>query len=254
MPHTRFKLGKHAPKFHAKTLFFHKYFVAVPPAPKVSYYDLRLRQSDWGMLGNDAVGDCAIAAPCHQIILSNSYTRATKNPTLNDTFRMYSDVSGYDPSQTDTNGNNSTDVGCAMTDVWDYLMKKGVILGWVSVNWNNLEHVRAAINIFGGLQRGVQLPQSAMDQYNSNQNWDVVADDGGILGGHAIFDTGYHPNPLFPTVTWGRALMKTLPWDLKYTDELYALIFKSWLTVKSQMSPSHLNFTALQNDLQAIQQ
>jgi len=253
----RLMLGKLPRKYHEKTLFFHKYFVAVPPAPPVSYYDLRLRQDAWGMLGNDQVGDCAIAAPCHQVILSNSYTQASANPTTATAYNMYSAVSGYDPSQTDVNGNNPTDVGCALTDVWDYLMRQGIILGWVAIDWNNLEHVRAALNIFGGLQRGVQLPQSAMDQFNSGQPWSVVANDGGILGGHAIFDTGYRePAAVAPyrTVTWAQCIPKTPGWDAKYTDELYALIFKSWLSLKSQMSPSHLNFTALQNDLQAMQQ
>lgn len=248
------KLGKRAVKYHPKTLFFRNYFVAVPPPPPVSYYDLRLRKSEWGMLGNDQVGDCAIAAPCHQVILSNSYTQDSANPQLADAMRMYSAVSGYDPSQTDANGNNPTDSGCAMTDVWDYLMKQGIIEGWVAIDHTDFDHVRAAINLFGGLQRGVQLPQSAMTQFNSGQNFDVVASDGGILGGHAIFDTGYRPDPLFPTVTWGTTVMKTPAWDLKYTDELYALIFKSWISSKSLLSPSHLNFAALQNDLQAMQQ
>jgi hypothetical protein len=246
-------LGKRAPKWHAKTLFFHNYFVAVPPPPPVCYYDLRVRQSDIGMLGNDTIGDCAIAAPIHQHNLSNSYTNASTNLGLADAIRMYGAVSGYDPAQTDASGNNPTDVGCALTDVWDYLMKSGIILGWVAIDWTNIPHVRSAINIFGGLQRGVRLPQSAMDQYNSGQIWDVVQNDGGIVGGHAIYDNGYRPDPLFPTDTWGRTVMKTPAWDQKYTDELYALIFKSWLTLKSQMSPSHLNFTALQNDLQALQ-
>src|ERR1700722_16425622 len=120
-------LGKLAPKKHDKTLFFKHYFVAVPPPPPVCYYDLRVRQSDIGMLGNDAVGDCAIAAPIHQHNLANSYTNASTNLTLADAMRMYRAVSGYDPAQTDVNGNNPTDVGCAYTDVFDYLMKLGII-------------------------------------------------------------------------------------------------------------------------------
>lgn len=256
--------GKLAPKYHAKTLFFKNYYVAVPPPPTVSYYDLRLRSDSWGMFGNgpdtyqgqpfSGCGCCAGAAPYHQVELSTSYTQDVPTPTINDVIALYEAVGGYDPSQTQQDGSNPTDNGMALTDVWDYLMKKRLILGWVAIDWTNFAHVTAALNIFGGLQRGVQFPQSAMDQFNSGQNFDVVAHDGGIVGGHALFDTGYRPDPLFPTVTWARRVVKTPAWDLKYTDELYALIFKSWLSNKTQMSPSHLNFSALNNDLQALQQ
>ena len=95
MGNFRYKLGKRAPKLHAKTLFFKNYHVAVPPPPSVCYYDKRLRQSDWLMLGNDNVGDCAIAAPAHQAILENSYTRLISNPTLDDVMATYSAISGY---------------------------------------------------------------------------------------------------------------------------------------------------------------
>jgi hypothetical protein len=247
---TRFKLGKHAPKFHAKTLFYRNYHVAVPPAPLVCYYNLRLRQSAWGMYGNDQLGDCAIADPAHQILLETSYTRKMPNPTDAEVLAAYSAVSGY-------NGDPSTDNGCAMTDVWNYWSTTGIagdkIAGWVQIDPTNLEHVRQAIFAFGGVHVGVQLPNSAMDQFNAGQDWKVVADDGGIAGGHAIYVPGYVPGYICP-VTWGRAIRASLAWLARYCDEMYATVSLDWLTTQTGLSPSHIDLATLKQDLLAVQE
>jgi hypothetical protein len=245
-------LGKHAPKFHPRTLFYHNYHVAVPPPPPVSYYYKRLRQSDWLMLGNDNAGDCAIAAPAHQAFLSTSYTRAITNPTLDDVIKAYSAISGYDPAT------GANDNGCAMTDVWNYVSTTGIgqykIAGWVQIDPTNLTHVRQAIHAFGGVQIGVQLPNSAMDQFNAGQDWTVVQNDGGIAGGHAIYGCGYPDGNNIAVVSWGRALMASLPWLAKYCDEMYAIVSLDFIYTQSGLSPSHLNIDALKQDLLALQQ
>lgn len=248
----KLKLGKLAPKQHERTLFFRNYHVAVPPAPPECYYNLRLHPSDWKMMGNDSVGDCAIAAPAHQAFLSNSYTDAIANPTLDDVLNAYSAVSGY------VRGDESTDNGCAMTDVWNYTSTVGIgqykIAGWVQIDHTNLEHVRQAIYVFGGIQIGVQLPNSAMDQFNADEDWTVVANDGGIAGGHAIYGCGYPPTgDSIAIVSWGRALHASLDWLARYVDEMYAIVSLDWLA-KSGVSPSHLNLAALKQDLLSLQQ
>ena len=245
------KLGKHAPKWHPKTLFYHNYHVAVPPPPSVSYYYKRLHTNAWDMLGNDVVGDCTFADAGHQIMLNNSYTGRGPNPTLADILKGYSVVSGYDP----TTGQN--DNGCAITDVMNYRSIFGIggdkIAAWVQIDPTNLEHVRQAIHVLGGVQIGVQLPNSAMDQFNAGKDWTVVQNDGGIAGGHDIFGCGYLGNWI-AIVSWGRALLASLPWLAKYCDEMYATVSTDWLAMRTGLSPSHLNLDALKQDLLALQQ
>ena len=248
----RLKLGKHAPKFHPRTLFYHNYHVSVPPPPSVSYYYKRLLRDSWQMLGNDTVGDCTFADAGHQIMLNNSYTGKGPNPSLDDIIKGYSAVSGYDQTA------GSNDNGCAITDVMNYRNTVGIggdkISAWVQIDPTNLEHVRQAIHVFGGVQIGVQLPNSAMDQFNSNQDWTVVANDGGIAGGHDIFGCGYPDGNSLAIISWGRALLASLPWIAKYCDEMYATVSMDWLDMRSGLSPSHLNLDALKQDLLALQQ
>jgi len=245
------RLGKHAPKIHPRTLFYHNYHVAVPPPPPVSYYYKRLHTNSWGMLGNDNVGDCTFADAGHQIMLNNSYTGRGPNPTLADILKGYSAVSGYDP-RTGANDN-----GCAITDVMDYRNTVGIggdkIAAWVQIDPTNLQHVRQAIHAFGGVQIGVQLPNSALDQFNSNKDWTVVANDGGIAGGHDIFGCGYPDDKNIAIVSWGRALFASVEWLKKYCDEMYATVSLDWISTQAGLSPSHLNLDALKQDLLALQ-
>jgi hypothetical protein len=243
-------LGKAPKKWHAKTLFYRNYHVAVPPAPSVCYYDKRIRQSDWQMYLNDNIGCCAVADPAHEILLHTSYTRQVANPTDNDVLNAYEKISGYVP------GDASTDSGCAMTDVWNYWSMTGIagdkIAGWVEIDVKNADHVKQAIFAFGGIHLGVQLPNSALDQFNAGQPWTVLPDDGGLAGGHAVYVPGYRQGDWICPVTWGKAIEASWEWMLKYADEAYATVSLDWLS-NIGLSPSHLNLDALKQDLLALQ-
>lgn len=245
-------LGKDPKKWHRKTLFFHNYHVAVPPPPKVCYYDLRIRQNNWLMYLNDNIGCCAVADPAHQILLETSYTQQIANPTDAEVLKAYSAISGYNPVD------GSNDNGCAMTDVFDYWSTVGIagdkIAGWVQIDTNNALHLQQAIYAFGGIHLGVQLPNSAMDQFNAGQDWTAVSNDGGIAGGHAIYVPGYLQQDWICPVTWGKAIRASWQWLLRYADEAYATVSTDWLEKGNNLSPSHLNLDALKQDLLALQQ
>lgn len=246
------KLGKKRPKFHPKTMFFRHYFVAVPPAPAVCYFNKRLGQNAWNMYLNDSLGCCAIADPAHHVLLETSYTGKVANPTDAEVLTAYEAVGGYIP------GNPGTDNGCAMTDVFNYWSTTGIagskIAGWVQIDPKNVAHVQQAIYAFGGVHMGVQLPNSAMDQFNAGQPWTVLANDGGVAGGHAVYVPGYLGSDWICPVTWGQNIQASWAWMLQYCDEMYATISLDWLSTQAGLSPSHLNLAALQNDLQALQQ
>src|SRR2546430_10990929 len=60
----------------------------------------------------------------------------------------------------------------------------------------------------------------SMDQFNAGQPWDVVADDGGIDGGHAVALVGYDPDAWY-VLTWGRVQKVTRAWFAKYVEEAW---------------------------------
>jgi hypothetical protein len=79
--------------------------------------------------------------------------------------------------------------------------------------------------------------------------WDVVADDGGIDGGHCVFVAGYDAGT-FTFISWGQVFKMTRAFWQKYVDEAHALLLATW--VKNNMTPSGFNLAQLQADLAAI--
>jgi hypothetical protein len=249
----RFKLGKLAPKGNYRALKLRNYLhSAAPVIPAAKAWDAAFKA--WPMDGNDTISDCTTAAMAHMVMLWTAYTGTMVRPTLAQVIAVYSAITGYDPTQTDPNGNNPTDTGAALTDVLEYWRTKGIaghkIDGYAQVDPTNLKEVKQAIYLFGGVDTGVQLPQSAEDQTQNGQPWTVVAQDGGILGGHSVPAFDY--TAAGGTVaTWGQRQDFTWNWWLKYVDECYVPLSLDWL-YKTGVSPSFLNLAALRTDLAAL--
>jgi hypothetical protein len=243
------KLGKLAPKHNPKTLDFASYLLpkSIAPPPTKAYWEYKVPPA-WNMYGNDTCGDCTCAAAAHLLMNWTAHTSSMVAPALEEVMGMYSAISGYDPVS------GANDNGAAITDVLDYLQKTGLsghkIDGWAQIDHTNLDHVRMAIYLFGGINIGVQLPMSAMDQNNAHATWDVLPDDGGIDGGHSIPNFGYGATGT-TAVTWGALQPMTWEWFKKYCDEAYVLLSLDWLAT-SGLAPSHLDVVSLRADLQEL--
>jgi hypothetical protein len=245
------KLGKLAPKHNAKTLQFSKYLLpsALPPPPSKAYYEYRVPASAWGLLGNDQYGDCTCAGPGHEIMNRTAHSGTMATITEADALTMYAAICpGFDPT-TDANDN-----GAAITDALNYLLTTGLaghkINGWAAIDNTNILSIKQGIYLFGSVNIGVQLPNSAMTQTQAGQSWDVVADDGGIDGGHCVPLMGYGAAGC-TCVTWGQLQQMSWPWFLKYCDEAYAEIALDWLNANGE-APNSLNIDALTADLNAL--
>jgi len=247
------KLGKLSPKYHAKTLSFAAYLKAdAPPLPPEKVFrEYKIPSDAWGMFANDAVGDCTCAAIAHYVMLATAHTGRLVIPEVADVLAMYSAISGYVP------GDDSTDVGAAITDALNYWQTVGLaghkILGWIQINHANPVRRHQGIYIFGGNDVGVQLPAEAQLQFTAGETWDVWADDdGGILGGHCILEAGYGSEGS-DFVTWGKGDQKaTDRWSNLYLDEAYCVITEDWLNEASGLAPNMLDLDALTKDLQAL--
>lgn len=249
--HPRYKLGRRAPHPAARAprVKLAPFLTGpVPTAPPI--VDWLSRVTDWPTYLNDELGDCTIAAAGHMIEAWTAYGQGhTVEITDQDVLAAYEAVSGYRPGQPDT------DQGAVMQDVLSYWRKVGIgghkILAFVQVDHTKPSEVDAALNLFGHLYVGVDFPASAMDQFDAGQPWDVVRNDGGIEGGHAV-DLGYEENGTHLTaVTWGQPQKLTLEWWAKYVEECWAAITPEWLDANGR-SPAGLDLYGLGEAVAAL--
>ena len=245
------KLGKLPVRHDRRTLQLAKYLdlKALPPIPGKCDWTTK-GNPDWGIMQNDAIGDCAFAATGHAVQLWTA--NAAKEITIPDKaiVKAYSAVTGYTPKDP------STDQGANMLDVLNYWRKTGIgghkINVYVQVDPTNAAHVRAAAYLFGGIYTGLALPLSAQSQ----GGWEVPHGGAkgkgapGSWGGHAVW-TGTYWSSGLDCVTWGK--LQGMSWQFwaAYCDECYAVLSLDWAKVGTQ-SPNGFDWSALQADLQAV--
>ncbi len=220
--------------------------LAAPVAPPIS--DWMTKVTQWPMYDNDRYGCCVWATIGHQIQALSAYGLGTIiTVTDDDVIKGYEDVTGFDPKKP------STDQGTVVQDALGYWRKTGIaghkILAFAQVNHRNRAECEAAANVFGNLHVGINFPNSAMDQFNRGMTWDVVYNDGGIDGGHAIMIGAYnHANKLWDPVTWARRIHMTQAfWD-RYVDEAWVVVAPEWLDATGH-SPEGVDLYGLGQDL-----
>lgn len=194
---------------------------AVPP-DAVDNYSL---VTVWGMLLNDQLGDCTCAGNGHiceqQTALGlGKETEVTDNETLT----MYEAVGHYVP------GNPSTDNGATVQSALSYLRKTGVagfkLAAFAEVDVTNHQEVKQAAFEFGALSIGINLPDSAMNQFNAGQPWTVV-EGSAIDGGHCVIVVGYDADWVY-VVTWGAVQKMSWGFWETYVEEAWAVISRDW--------------------------
>jgi hypothetical protein len=247
-PNVRFKLGKKAVRHDPRTLQFKSYLTPTLPPPPVSI-DWTGKVTDWQMLGNDTVGDCTCAGAGHLEMAWSSYAAPTEAPpTTEQILAAYSAITGYTPS------NPNSDTGADCLTVLNYWRGPKIaghgIKSYTQVSPNNINEVKTAIALFGGVYIGVQLPDNAMDQFNAGQPWSDTSDQN-IEGGHCIVLVGYDEN-YFTAITWGTKQLISPAWFTAYTDEAYAVISPQWVEAGGVNTPTGFNLTQLEADLKAL--
>jgi hypothetical protein len=221
----------------------------VPPNPAL--VDWLSKVPAWPMYGNDRYGDCVWAMIGHLIEAFTTYsTGRTVEVSEQVLLDAYSAVTGFNPNDP------STDQGTVIQDALGYWQKTGIaghkILAYAEVDVRNQSNVDAAINVFGALCLGVNLPNSAMDQFNAGQPWTLVRPDGGIDGGHAV-PVGYYSHPAGRTkvVTWARVQDVADAWWAKYVEEAWVVVAPEWLDATGH-NPEGIDLYGLGEDFAAL--
>lgn len=246
----RYKLGRLPYKPHPKTLRLAKYLTGELPEPaRKVFREYKVPDQAKRMFGNDTVGDCTCAAMANLIVLTTCHTGQVVIPSRDEVIAMYAAVSGYDAAT------GANDNGAAMTDVLDSMQKTGLaghkILGWAAIDPSNLRQRRIACDLFGCTYVGVNLPQSAEEQFARREPWEVAADSP-ILGGHAILRAGYGAAG-DDYVSWARWDQKaSAAWSAAYVEEEYVVITEDWIVQATGRTPGGLDLAALRADMELL--
>lgn len=192
---------------------------------------------------NDEYGDCVIAAKFHAIgIWTGNETGTPIQGTDAEVKKAY--VSFCGPG----------DNGCNMAAVNDILKTKGVVVNgvvhkienYVSVDNTNKIEVQVAIDLFGGLDVGVDLPNAWA---NSEDVWDVTSTR--IVGGHCIYAVGYNATGVV-VATWGG--LRTITWaaflSKRWVNECYAILAPDWFS--SGKTPAGIDANRLRDDFSKL--
>jgi hypothetical protein len=214
--HSQFKLGRKDNRPGLPKLpLLSEVLPNLPTPAQVGGYGVR--ETGWGMLGNDTYGDCYPAFMMHSITAMTRWSQAVPYVANTvQTLSLYSAITGFNPNEPTTD--QGTEPGIAI----DYWLNTGVDLGNGTHNklagaagiragaWDDLVD---ALAWAGDCGISWSLPVSCQSQ----EVWDVVADDGGVWGGHETKGLFYNNDTgLVRFVSWGKELLATKAFVEKY--------------------------------------
>jgi hypothetical protein len=245
--HSQYRLGKHTPKAGPRAPRLFNHLMAALPKPAV---DWAAAVKSFPMLANDKIGCCTSAAALHlaQVWLANA-SKIDWTPTDDNAIALYTATSDY-PEEDD---------GTTEARVLQYWKETGIqtsigteTILFASVNPQNPDEMKLAIENFGGVYIGVALPIAAQTM----STWDMSAQgtEGagapGSWGGHAVCIPKYDES-VYTCVTWGNLLDITPAFINTYCDEAYVLISEDWLS-DSGISPPGLNMASLRAEMASL--
>jgi hypothetical protein len=216
--------------------------------------------TSWGMMENDQLGCCTISSKGHDIQVCSLNTYGLATITDAQVIQYYSAWDGYVPGDPSTD--NGGDILTVLQDWHAQELAGHKLLAYTSVDPTNDEHVKKAIQLFGTIDLGLQLPMTAQAQVGGV--WDVVGDPNsdpnsqpGSWGGHDVNCGKYavlSDGLMFYIITWGQVQAMTARFMTTYSDELYALLLGTWLdhAVYPGGSPSGFDWAQLKADAQLI--
>lgn len=184
----------------------------------------------WGMMGNDEFGCCVFAARAHHAqCASVNATGKARVITTDQVLDWYAQQTGFDANDP------STDNGAIPLDALKWFVRTGELVAYAQVDPTNDANVAAAIELFGGLYSGWDLPLA----WQGSSTWDVGPNTTGkwrpgSWGGHMTSQTGYDAKGNTPTVTWGELIDVTAAARHVYCSEAYCLITAEWLDARGK--------------------
>ncbi len=190
----------------------------------------------WELGGNDQFGTCgptSVANVRRQVVTYLAF--GAPFPSLNDVFDLYrrSGNPRFDPALAPDDPRQD-DNGVDMQTMLEALLAGGIgghkPLAFAQVDHSNIDELRAAIDIFGGLLYGVTLEMAQRTQTDTGL-WDYRASP--EWGGHAILAGRYTSSPRgedIAVVTWAAVVGTTDAFEQRQLDEAWVVIWPEHLT------------------------
>lgn len=213
------KFGRRVPS-NKPSIKFKSILKAVPVHPVSDDYLSQL--SGWNILGNNKYGNCAAVSWANsRKFVTDELLGKEDYPTLDQVLEIYKTQNPNFP--TDDNG---MDLQTLLKYLVDYGGADGVkAIAFASVNFHNLDEVKAAIYIFGSIILGINVQSQNMDDFNSGNVWQYRPTDS-VDGGHAVLSGGYlgSSSDDIRFITWGQ--------EAGLTDEFWKnLVEEAWVIV-----------------------
>jgi hypothetical protein len=240
------KLAPHPEETHPRVRLS-SHLAVTPAVPaKVDYATL---VSSWPSYGNYQIGDCTCAALGHWFQAITLYGKG-EEVTLpySDILSLYEAVSGYNPAT------GANDHGAVEQDVLAYVAKHGLgghkIRAFAQVDHTNLEEMKQALDIFGAVYVGFQVPQSAEQQFGAGEPWTIVPGSP-FVGGHAIDIQAWDSQYIY-AVTWGKLQAMSVDFWKFYGDEAWVILTDDWVNSKTGLSPTGLDLGGLLTEFDSL--
>lgn len=226
MTHAAMQLGRRAPK-NAPALKLARFLTWVTPRHPVAVNHFG-GVSDWGLYENDRYGDCGPASVANLRKMVTLYLGgAERSPSQDDVFDLYrrSGNPGFDPVDPGGEGDGGVD----MQTMLEAVRAEGIggvrCAGFAKVDHTNLDEMRAAIAIFGGLLLGVNL-ETAQQRQTSRGVW--TWENSAEWGGHAVLAGAYTSavsGSDVGVITWGEIVGLTRAFERHQLEEAWVVIW-----------------------------
>lgn len=203
----------------------------------------------WQCFKNDAYSDCVFAGAAHEHMVWTHEGGATASFTDENVLADYAAVTGFDPSRPDS------DQGTDMEVAASYRRRVGIIDGagnrhkvdaYVAPRIGDADDLALLAYLTGAVGVGLELPNSAMDQFDAGQPWSVMS-GGGTAGGHYITCIGRNSAGNFLVISWGKLHAMTPAFYARYSDE--SIGYLSLEILRDKLSPEGFDADTLRAQL-----
>jgi len=130
----------------------------------------------------------------------------------------------------------------------DVRLLRAILDGYADPDWNNLDHIRLSIALFGGVYIGVQISQRELDQWRAGEPW--TSTERGSEG-HALWVPKYDGEWLY-CVTWGTLQPMSPDFFTAHCDEAHTLRSPLFLDAQGEAA-SQIDLEAWDTDLAILQ-
>lgn len=246
----KYVLREYADGSHKLTLKFASYYDpakdANAPPPVIVDWMAKAAASLSHMYLNDQLGDCVIAGKYHAVgIWTGNETGTAVTGTDAEVKAAYTSICGP--------GDN----GCNIVAVLDAFKTSGLkfngvthkISDYVSIDWTNQLLVQVALEVFGTITLGINLPQAWLDAPEGG-TWDVTTSQ--IVGGHDVTAGGYDATGVWVS-TWGGK--RKITWKAflskQWIEEAEVPLSPDWYS-NGNLAPNGIDGKTLAIDLAAL--